>query len=114
MKDKILQYFYNNHDNQSHIIAKKFNMTVLQVDRIIDADLSQKANYYKDIEIKIKPIKVRVYDEMNDLIGEFMTMKEASIHFGFHQATLSKMTYGYDKRTIYHSKLNRTLTYIKL
>ena len=48
MKEQILQYFYNNHDNQSTVIAKHFGLKRHFVDKIIESDLSKKANYYKD------------------------------------------------------------------
>lgn len=119
MKEQILQYFYNNHDNQSSVIAKKFNLTLRFVDRIIDADLSQKQNAYKEPFVYVKQRKfiadkVLVLDENDEVLGRFKTYSACAKEMGIYPSHLTYIFESGDKRTIYHKKQNRTLTYIKL
>ena len=118
MKEHILEYFYNNHDNRSSVIAKHFNLKSYYVDKVIEEDLSKKANYMGDIKIKRKvpyrsTTQVEVFED-GVFIGRYNSFSECERQLNLPKSIL---TYKYrylskpKKFTVKHSKLNKTYTY---
>ena len=118
MKEQILEYFYNNHDNRSSVIAKHFNLNTHYVSNIIDEDLSKKANYMGDIKIKRKvpyrsTTQVEVFED-GVFIGRYNNFSECERELNLPRSIL---TYKYrylskpKKFKVKNSKLNKTYTY---
>ena len=119
MKDKILEYFYNNHNNESTTIAKHFGLKHHFVDKIIESDLSKKANYYKETfdyskEKEPHKKKVMILDEDKNVLGVFESYSDGAKFARIHNTQIAYILRDKDRNTIYHKKQNRTLTYIKL
>jgi len=45
--ENVVVYFRTHHNNQTHLIAKEFNLHLAYVDYILEDYLSTKNNYYK-------------------------------------------------------------------
>ena len=119
MKEQILQYFYNNHDNQSTVIAKHFGLKSHFVDKIIESDLSKKANYYKDtFDYEKESIrenkKIMILDEDKNVLGIFESYSAGAKFARIHNTQIAYILRDKDRNTIHHKQQNRTLTYIKL
>ena len=94
--EDVLNYFYNNNDNRSGVIAKKLNISVSKVNKIIEVHLSHKRNYMPSKKVEppkrgnyknMKPLKVY---ENDILIGEFASHKLAGDRLGVPHGTISK------------------------
>jgi len=98
--EDVLHYFYNNHDNRSGVIAKNLNIKLRSVNYIIDLHLSKKRNYmgvkpnYNKFEKHIGK-KVVVYDENNNLIGNYKTLIDCANKLGVNEGCISKFIRGY-------------------
>ena len=94
--DDVLNYFYSNHDNRSGVIAKKLNISVSKVNKIIEVHLSHKRNYMPSKKVEppkrrvnnMKPI--RAYDVDDNLLGEFQSFKICGRELGVNPGCISK------------------------
>ena len=98
--EDVLYYFYNNHDNRSSIIAKNLGVKLRSVNYIIDLHLSRKKNYmgvkpnYNQFK-KEKGKKVAVYDDDNNFIGEYESLRQCANELNVNEGCISKFIRGY-------------------
>jgi len=50
LEDDIMDYFYNNKDNRTKVIAAHFNISFTKVDKIINKKLSRKNKSKKSVK----------------------------------------------------------------
>ena len=118
----IINYFNNNHDNQSHTIAKKLNLKVNYVSVIIDDYLSKKPNYMgesptiitmDDEPKKRKGIGYKLYDSNQKHIFDFKSIKELAYFLNYSENSIYRKTKFSDNGFIYNKNKDEYY-YIKL
>ena len=94
--DNVLNYFYNNNDNRSTIIAKELNIKLHSVDYIIDLHLSKKRNYMGNPVIHKAKInhgnckEIIAYDAKGNFIDSYNSIRECSESLHISKFTISK------------------------
>ena len=103
--DKVLNYFYNNNDNRSSVIAKALNIKLHFVNYIIDLDLSKKSNYMgnpvvhgsKEFHGNCK--KIIVYDENNEIVDTFSSIRKCAKELNVTPHTIKNNLSGFYLKT---------------
>jgi hypothetical protein len=122
--EKVLHYFYNNHDNRSSVIAKHLRIKTYTVDYILDVHLSYKKNAYIDskskhnrinkIDLRGNKTKVLVYDAItNEFIGKFKSLTSAENTLSLSRSSISRNLRGKNNCIIHHYKINKKYKYVR-
>jgi hypothetical protein len=124
MVDKVINYFYNNHDNRSSVISKDLRIKTYTVDYILDVHLSYKKNAYIDskskhnrvnkIDLRGNKTKVLVYDAItNEFIGKFKSLTSAENTLELSRCSISRSLRNKKTCIIHHYKINKRYKYVK-
>ena len=120
--NNVIEYFNNNHDNRTSIIAKKLKLKKVYVSYIIDLFLSKKRNYMganirqskPKNEYHLNSIPLEIYED-EKFIGKFNSIKDAAEFIGLKNSSwISKNLIDTDIAIINHYAIKKKYTYVKI
>ena len=115
--ENVLNYFYNNNDNRTSVIAKNLNVPLSHVNYILDIHLKYKKNAYISEIIyeggNVPKMKLKVYEDKL-LIGEFKSYYDAEKKLKIPMSSIARYLQFDGETTINHYKIKKRYTYIKI